>query len=87
MNDLKEGRGSGDGEGSAYKPWINVQDFASLGRATKAPGWKTERSCQFLSDNELRYLEWSDIVTDIREQFPLLEIEKALKIAEEIGVK
>lgn len=85
---LKEGRGQG--EGSIYKPWINVQDFPSKGWSTKTPGWKTKRMYQFMSDVELMYfylLEWADIVTDIREQFPLLDLEETERIAEELGIK
>jgi hypothetical protein len=43
-----------------------------------------------MSDNEVRYfylLEWSDSVTDVREQFPLIEYEVALDIAKDMGVK
>lgn len=42
-----------------------------------------------MSTNELRYfyiLEWSDAITDIREQFPL-ELEDTLRIADELGIK
>lgn len=85
---LKEGRGQG--EGSEYKPWFNIEDFSSKGFSTKAPGWKTNRSHEFVSKHELRYyylLEWSDIVTDVWEQFPLHDIDAARKIADDIGVK
>lgn len=30
--------------------------------------------------------EWSDVVVDIREQFPLLDLDLAMSIADEIGV-
>ena len=32
-------------------------------------------------------LDWSDKVTDIREQYPLINLEKAVRIAEEAGIK
>lgn len=85
---LKEGRGQGIGK--EYKPWITIQDFPSKGRVSRTPGWKSNRVHHFFSDHETRYfylLEWSDIVVDIREQFPLLEIEEALKIADYMGIK
>jgi hypothetical protein len=44
----------------------------------------------FLSDHERRlfYLfEWSDIVVDIREQFPLLDLDKLMSIASDMGFK
>jgi hypothetical protein len=46
---------------------------------------------QFLaSDNETRYfyiLEWSDFVTDIREQYPLIDYEETVSIADSLGIK
>lgn len=85
---LKEGRGQGTGE--KYTPWIKVRDFSSKGRVSRARGWKTNRLHHLFSDHETRLfyiLEWSDIVIDIREQFPLLNLELAQKIAIDIGVK
>jgi len=78
---LKEGRGSG--ELCNYKPWLTIYDVPSEGRAHRPKGWKTQREHQLLSDIELGYfyyLEWSDKVIDIREQFPL-NLEDTLKIA------
>lgn len=85
---LKEGRGQG--EGQDYKPWINVQDFPSKGWSTKSPGWKSNRLHHFMSQLELQYfylLEWSDIVVDIREQYPLLDFSETEKISEELGIR
>jgi hypothetical protein len=85
---LKEGRGQGSGEN--YRPWITVQDFSSKGRSSRAPGWKTNRTHHFFSDHEKRlfYLyEWSDAVTDIKEQFPLLDLDLAMSIADGMGMK
>ncbi|MDI7743463.1 TnsA endonuclease N-terminal domain-containing protein [Lysinibacillus fusiformis] len=83
----KEGRGSG--ELSNYIPWIFTHEIPSDGRVHKPLGWKTNRIHHLLSDLELTYfyyLEWSDKVIDIREQFPL-ERKKTLKIAAEKGIK
>ncbi|GIO09877.1 hypothetical protein J31TS6_59050 [Brevibacillus reuszeri] len=85
---LKEGRGQGYGRD--YIPWLLIQDVPSSGRATRIQGWKTNRIHHVHSDLERSYLyilEWSDIVTDIREQFPLLPIEETLSIAEELDIK
>ncbi|MDZ8238661.1 MAG: TnsA endonuclease C-terminal domain-containing protein [Nostoc sp. ChiQUE01a] len=85
---IKEGRGQGSGKD--YKPWITIQDFPSRGRSSRIDGWKTNRKHSFFSDNEIRlfYLfEWSDIVIDIREQFPLYDLELAMSIATEMGIK
>jgi hypothetical protein len=53
-------------------------------------GWKTTRVQHFLSDHEIRYLyllDWSDSVTDVREQFPLIEYDTTQEIAKDMGVK
>lgn len=83
----KEGRGSG--EGAEYKPGLRIQDVSSIGLATRDRGWKTKRVHHFMSKLEWIYfyiLEWSQVVTDIREQFPL-DIEETLAIAESLGIK
>lgn len=69
---LKEGRGKG--HGPQYKPWLTIQDVSSSGRSTRILGATTGRVHHFLSDLETRLflmLDWSDRVTDIREQYPL----------------
>ncbi|MTI67147.1 MAG: heteromeric transposase endonuclease subunit TnsA [Firmicutes bacterium] len=76
---IKEGRGQG--EGKDYKPWLTVQDFPSMGIATRVMGKTTERMHHFFSNTQLKYfylLEWEDSVVDIREHFPLLNIEESL---------
>ena len=85
---IKEGRGSGIG--ADYKPWLNIQDVSSLGRSTRLRGIKTNRQHEFLSDLERNYFfvtEYSDYVVDIREQFPLLQLEETIVIADELGIK
>ena len=85
---IKEGRGSGIG--ADYKPWLNIQDVSSLGRSTRLRGIKTNRQHEFLSDLERNYFyitEYSDFVVDIREQFPLLQLEETIVIANELGIK
>ncbi|OZI11270.1 heteromeric transposase endonuclease subunit TnsA [Bacillaceae bacterium SAS-127] len=85
---LKDGRGQGIGVD--YKPWVTIQDVPSLGRATRLKGMKIPRQFEFLSDLERNYfylLEYSDLVVDIREQYPLLPIEETMIIADELGIK
>jgi len=85
---LKFGRGQG--EGSAYLPWISIHDFSSKGLSTRVFSYKTNRVHHFLSRNELRFfyiLEWSERVLDIREQFPLLDIELATGIAQRADIR
>jgi hypothetical protein len=85
---IKDGRGQG--EGVKYKPWLMIQDVPSEGVVTREKGWKTTRNHQLMSQLEYKYfltLEWSDTVIDIREQFPLLPLERTLEIADFLGVK
>lgn len=77
---LKEGKGQGIGK--EYKPWLDVHSFPSIGRVSRVLGWKTGRIHHLLSDLQTRYfymLEWEDAVIDIREHFPLLDIEDTVK--------
>lgn len=87
---LREGRGNIDDEGKDYKPWITVQDFSSLGLSTRLTGIKTEgRMHTYFSDLQRYYhylLEFDDEVIDIREHFPLLDLDETLidlKVAKE----
>lgn len=85
---IKEKRGMGEREN--YTPWIKVQDFSSKGRSHRIAGWKTNRVHHLLSDQEKRMfflLEWSDIVVDIREQYPLSDLDLSLDIATKMNVK
>lgn len=84
---IAEGRGQG--RGSEYLPWLFIQDVPSQGLATRIKGWKTNRVHHLLSNQELYYfyiLDWSPIVCDIREQYPLLPLEETVAIAEQIGI-
>lgn len=84
---FNEGRGQGSGKD--YQPWIKIQDFPSKGRVSRPPGWKTNREHHLFSDNEKRLFyvfEWSDMIVDIREQFPLLELDLVMSIADDMGI-
>lgn len=66
--------GYGVGRGAAYKPWIEVADFSSLGRSRRVASAKTGRVHHLFSDVEYGLFlaaEWSCSVVDIREQYPL----------------
>ncbi len=88
---VAEGRGKGTGKD--YKPLLTVQDVPTDGKAHRDKGWKTDRVHHFLSTGEhdcFNILEWSPLVTDIREQYPLLSsddtLEETLTIARECEV-
>ena len=83
---VREGRGQN--ERDEYLPWLNVRDVPSRGRSSRHKGWKTGRPHHLFSKLEKKYhntLEWSKIVTDIREQYPLLPLEETLDIAKQCG--
>jgi hypothetical protein len=84
---LREKRGQGYGE--KYKPWVLPHEVPSDGRCHKILGWKHNRVHYLLSDGELwayLILQMQDNVLDIREQFPLLPIERTLTIADELNI-
>lgn len=84
---LREKRGQGFGEN--YKSWILPHEVPSDGRSHKILGWKHNRVYYLLSDGELwafLIFQMEDNVLDIREQFPLLPIEKTLKIADQMAI-
>lgn len=80
----------GIGVGSSYKPWLRVQDVKSKGVRSQILGLKTGRVHHTLSSIETDFFylaEYSDSVTDIREQFSLLPINLSIKIAEALGIE
>ncbi|WP_051640959.1 heteromeric transposase endonuclease subunit TnsA [Bacillus sp. MB2021] len=71
---IKEGRGQGTGKD--YKPWVEISDYSSMGRASRVLG-KSGRIHHLQSDNQLRaflFFEFLDDVIDIRESYPLLDV-------------
>ena len=85
---IREGRGQGSR--GKYKPWILVRNFASKGMVSRINGVKTGRIHHLMSNNELHFfylLDWSDEVIDIREQFPLLELQRIIEIAEKAHIQ
>ncbi len=88
-NWLKEGRGKGTG--SKYKPWYTIHDIASRGVSHRIKSaWTTNRETHLLSNLERDWFfvfDWSPIVVDIREQFPLLPLQETQVIAAECGVE
>jgi hypothetical protein len=83
---IREGRGQN--EHDEYLPWLNGREVPGRGRPSRHKGWKTGRPHYLLSKLEKKYhntLEWSKIVTDIREQFPLLPLEETVEIAKQCG--
>jgi len=102
---LKEGRGQG--ENGRYRSWLQTYDVASTGNRDRLPSHVThitgERIVHLLSGLETEWfniLLWIPFVTDIREQYPLLEFDSiaqhstveeilasTMKIADELGIE
>lgn len=85
----KKRLGMGTGEGSKYKPYIQVGEFGSMGTAACVVDYKTGRNAHLLSQAEViawYLLRWDDENIDIREQYPLPEGE-TYKIAKLYGLK
>lgn len=85
---IREGRGQG--AGADYSPWIRIQDFPSLGMVSRVSGTTTGRIHHLMSNLELSLfylLDWSDDVTDIREQYPLVDLAQAIEIAEKANIR
>jgi hypothetical protein len=81
---LKEGRGQGQKQN--YKPWLYVYNVPSRGRSHRIWSYTSNRVVHCLSDLELSVfllLEWSSVVEDIREQFPL-DLQTTLSIARDL---
>ncbi|MFO4720213.1 TnsA endonuclease N-terminal domain-containing protein [Vibrio cholerae] len=80
----------GLGSGRDYKPWLRIQDVKSNGTRSLIQGIKTQRIHHMLSsiESDFFYLaEFTDSVTDIREQFPILPLGYTQKVAKILGVK
>lgn len=83
---IQQGRGTG--HGAKYRPWLTIHDVPSTGRSARPRGRTTGREHHLLSDiehNVFAMLDWSDVVTDIREQFPL-DRDQTRRIASEMGI-
>jgi hypothetical protein len=84
---IKEGRGQGYGR--EYKPWLTIHDVPSNGVVTRMKSWTVGRIHHLMSNFERSYFfmaDWSDRITDIREQFPLLPLQRTIEIASELGI-
>lgn len=82
--------GFGQGVLENYKPWLNHFSFSSKGRNFITRGVKVNRLYELFSDLERDYyflLEYNQQVYDIREQFPLLDRSRAVKIANRLGIR
>jgi hypothetical protein len=79
--------GWGEGERGTYKPWLTVRSFGSRGTAHRVLS-RHGRTYHFVSTREYNcflLLEWSDLVVDVREQYPLHDMSETQEIAATLG--
>jgi hypothetical protein len=79
-----------DATGRDYRPFLIVRDVPSLGRSAIVLGLITGRNHHWFSDLEYAHfvlLEYSPVIVDIREQYPLLPREETIEIARELGIR
>lgn len=84
---LAEGRGQG--RGADYKPWLMIHDVASRGLATRIKSPLNGRTYHLMSQLETDWLYAFHALpglVDVREQYPLLELEETLEIAAQLGI-
>ncbi len=84
---LKEGRGTGEKE--SWKAWIYTHEIPSKGISTTPWSYKLNRHVHLFSDGEFYLwfvLEYSSKVIDYWEQYPHLDLEKTMKLAEEHNI-
>jgi hypothetical protein len=83
-------KGRGVGRGVQYKSWLKIKDVPSQGTSSSVRGICIERPYHALSQLETIYLyltERKQSVIDIREQWPILDIDRTLQLCEERGVR
>jgi len=88
---MAEGRGQG--EGCDYEAWLQIRRGELIGlrgRQHLGHGIKYDRDYHLLSDLEYwvwLLLEWSRLVLDVREQFPLFPRQRCIDLAATMGIK
>lgn len=85
---IREGRATG--ELKEYTPWLYVREVPSGGRSHIIFSATVGRAHHLLSDLEelvFYYADYSPLVADIREQYPLFSREETVEIATSAGVK
>lgn len=83
-------RSRGVGTGQAYVPWLKVRDVPSRGTSAISQGILTGRSHHLLSELEAIYFflaERRPTTVDIREQWPILDIDGTLELCSQLGVR
>ncbi|MBF8178036.1 TnsA endonuclease N-terminal domain-containing protein [Herminiimonas contaminans] len=83
-------KGRGIGEGNQYQPWLKVRDVPSRGTSGTIAGLIVDRPHHVLSELEATYLyllERKPNIRDIREQWPIFDIDETLTLCRKYSVK
>lgn len=83
-------KGRGVGEGAQYVPWLRVRDVPSRGTSSAVTGILVPRPFHLLSELETTYFflcEREHNTVDVREQWPILDIDETLRLAKQLGVR
>jgi hypothetical protein len=83
-------RGRGVGYGRDYVPWLKVRDVPSRGTSSVVSGVRIGRSHHLLSELEATYfflIERRLSTVDIREQWPLLDLDGTLELCARMGLR
>lgn len=84
---IRQGRGVG--KGMEYKRWLNIRNVPSNGTSSSISGIKVQRPYHMFSELEATYFFLMDrkpSVIDIREQWPIFDIDRTLELCLERGV-
>ena len=82
-------RRRGVGVGQSYVPWLKHRDVGSIGTSGVIKGVLSDRPHHLLSELEVIYfylLERRASTLDIREQWPILDIDRTLELCAQFGV-
>lgn len=82
-------RGRGVGKGLSYVPWLKAREVPSRGTSSIIHGIRVNRSHHLLSELETIYfflIERKLSTVDIREQWPILDVDKTLELCAKYGV-
>lgn len=83
-------RSRGIGSGPRYVPWLKVRDVPSRGTSQVSQGVFSGRSHHLLSELEATYfflLERRAGTAEIREQWPILDMDRTLELCARFGVR
>jgi hypothetical protein len=82
--------GKGVGVGAQYLPWLAVRDVPSDGTSAQIGGILVDRPFDLLAELEATYffiLERKKSTVDIRECWPILDIDRTLELCSALGVR